>query len=289
MKLSVFLSGIHPDRWIPVFQSFVSATKERDFEFIIVSPYDLCPRLADNPCIKHIKDFGCPSRCYQLGLLACQGDYVIWAVDDGLFAKKSKAIDKAFWLLSVADESCRTGIVHPALAEKCPTFNPAGDPKKNMVSFKYIEAKFGKGKNARDVYWTIGQHQHLRPYGTCGRQVCPPHYWLIMVGLAKREYLLELGGWDCAYEHLGIGAVDFAIRVQQDGANVIIGSKLMDLTHTRGGHHTPVQDGHNFNDIPMFEKIWSDSNSVHRTKIPLDNWKNAPEVWARRFPNGKPE
>ncbi len=272
VELSIFLAAIRPQNWRALYDSMSrSSNTNREFEMIFVSPYDLPENMKGLPNVKLIKDFGCPSRCYQLGLLACEGEYVIPAVDDGIFTANS-SIDLAFQFLESMSPS-----------------------KKNMVVFKYNEGleqiKKLSAKLRRDHakvrsdpnFWRLGFWFHNPPYTDINCTIAPDDYFLIMSGLMNREFLLELGGFDCQFEHLGIGMVDFSIRVQNAGANTVLGEEFMALTTEWNGEHLPIEQAQSEHDIPLFIQIYSDPASSKRSNIDIDNWKQAEEKWSRRF------
>ena len=112
----------------------------------------------------------------------------------------------------------------------------------------------------------------------------PGHYLLIMSALMKRSYLVEMGGWDCRFEQPGLAGPDLSVRLQNDGAEVVLGERCIDVSHERGTLlHKPIEDAHFQNDRPLFQKIYKRKPSQHRSRIDFDNWKQAPAVWARRF------
>ncbi|MHA2279420.1 MAG: hypothetical protein ACXAC5_00815 [Promethearchaeota archaeon] len=219
-----------------------------DYEFIIVSPYDLPPELEGKKNVKLIKDWGCPSRCSQIGLMHSQGEYVVWCADDGLFCS-GLAIDKALDIIP--------------------------KHKKGVAMLLYQEGP----RPMRKGYWNIDFHASLR------QKYVPKGYTLIMTALIRRDYLVELGGWDCGFEQLGVASPDLAIRLQNDGAEVIVGENFMhlDIIKGKGQGHGPIVEAIFQNDIPYFTDIYSDPISATRTKIDFDNWKQTEEVWSRRF------
>jgi len=257
MKLSIFLAGIRTDNWKALYDSIPQITSIKDFELIIVSPYDLPPELKEIPKVRLIKDSGCPSRCYQLGILHSQGEYVVWAADDGTFSP-GLAIDKAF--------------------DSIPKH------KKGVVSLKYFEGPVTPkaSKQNSDEWWMIRRHKSLKK---C--RFVTANYYMVMNALIRRDYLMEIGGFDCRFEHIGIGAVDLAVRLQNDGAKVVLGEKFMDLGHMLddAGDHGPIYYAQTENDYPLFVKMHNSESS--RVRIDFDNWQNSEEVWSRRFKKGK--
>jgi hypothetical protein len=77
-----------------------------------------------------------------------------------------------------------------------------------------------------------------------------------------------------------------AMRTQRDGAKI----HLIDLIMSQCGHmpgtsgdHAPMHYAQLDHDEPLFRSIYSDPNCVNRIKIDINNWKNSPERWVRRF------
>jgi len=233
---------------MPLYQSLPHTTNlpKTEHELVIVSPYDLPPEMEGLENVTLIKDRGCPSRCYQLGALHSKGEYIVCSVDDGTFCP-NRAIDKAFKIL----------------------------PKhhKGVVTFKYSE--HAGGRNAVDMAWNMGAHKTMKklPY-------IPNHYLLLPTFLMRRDYFMEVGGWDCKFEQPGVGCIDLAVRFQNDGAEIAMGHKYMDLENDCGSHHSPIERAHWEHDMPLLIKIYS--TVPNRSRIPFDNWKNASEVWPRR-------
>jgi hypothetical protein len=228
-----------------------------EYEMVIVGPYDLPLELQNEPNIRVVKDWGCPTRCYQLGLLNSQGEYVVWIADDGIFSP-TMAIDKAF-----AD---------------LPQYN-------GVVAFKYYEGDNNENNLIQnsDEHYRLGKYRFIQKMKSLRRA---KGYILVMIGLMRREYLMELGGFDCRFEQPGMACVDSSIRWQDCGANVVLGERCLDLTHVRTGidswgiDHTPIQDAHFQNDWPLFQNVYKhESMGVN---INVDNWQKTHDVWPRR-------
>lgn len=253
-KVSIFLAGIRPQNWTHLFNSVRSSTI-RDFELIFVGPQAPVDNILDNPNVKFISDFGSSSRCYHLGLLASSYEYVTWAADDGYFLN-NLSIDKAFDHLK-----------------------SMGPSHKNVVSFKYFEGNLDDYRRT-DIFWRMGQHAAIRA------KYVPENYYLLMNGLMHKDYLIEMGGWDCSFESHGIATCDLAVRVQNDGASVyMLDEPFMHVSHLTGttGDHAPVHFAHLEHDEPLFREMYSDLVNQHRAKIDINNWQKAPAIWARRF------
>lgn len=252
--VSIFLAGIRPDNWNKLLDSVRAAT-ERAFELIFVGPYPPESSILKNPNVKFIQDFGSSTRCYQIGLIQAKYDFVTWSADDGYFLP-NRSIDKAFELLKEKNVGM-----------------------KEIISFKYYEGNFADERTT-DSFWRLGAHPPLRA------KYASPDYYLLMNGLLRREYLLELGGWDCSFESHGIATCDLAVRVQNDGARVtLLNEPFMYVSHfpETSGDHAPVHYAHIEHDEPYFRSLYDGKDSIGRTRIDIDNWQSAPSIWKRRF------
>ena len=259
MKLSISLAGIRTNNWLALYNSISNATtlSKEEYELVLVSPYDLPPELEGIDNVRLIKDKGNQTRCYQLGILHSKGKYVVWAADDGIFCP-TLAIDKAFDVLP---------------------------PHKGVVGFKYKEGPDcpASERTKETEWWRLRSHKVLNKL-----PFVPGNYFLVMNALIKRSYFMEIGGWDCRFEQLGMAGPDLSVRLQNDGVEVVMGERFMIITHERGTPlHKPIEDAHFQNDKPLFKNIYKRPSSVDRSRIDFDNWKQAPEVWTRRFPGGK--
>lgn len=260
LKLSIFLAGIRTSNWLNLYQSIPKCTTH-DYELVIVSPYndnEIPDFVHEKENIRHIRDRGCPTRCYQLGLIHSRGEYVLWTADDGVFMP-NMAIDKAFELLP--------------------------DHPKGIVTLRYFEGAFTDSnikKQEPDSFWRMGAHKMLNrmPY-------VPADYLLVMIGLMRRDYLMEMGGWDCRFEQPGLSCVDLSVRLQNDGAEVVLGGKCQNVDHGRGVDrwgvdHMPIELAHKQNDKPLFLRVYKRPQN-HRIRINIENWETAPAIWPRRF------
>jgi len=258
MKLSIIMPGVRIKNWLKVYQSIPNATTlpKENYELVIVSPYDLPPELQGVNNVRLIKDWGCPTRCHQLGLLHSTGDYIVWGADDGTLLP-GLAIDKAF----------------------------ASMPgKKGVVSMRYGES-YKAAKLEKLSWWRVKNFGLLRRL-----KYLPQHYMLIMIALMRRSYLMKMGGWDCRFEQPGISCVDLAVRLQNDGAQSVLGEKLWHFNTEPGeigGSQAPVIEAHKLNDTPLLVSTYNHKSSRIRARIDFDNWKQAEAVWSRRFPGGK--
>jgi hypothetical protein len=249
--LSICLPGIRNHLWETLYDSATHSIGRYSFEMVIVGPYDPPPSLAARSNFKFIRDFGSPARCAQIGTTVCQGKLMTWASDDGMFVQK--ALEKAIDL-----------------------WHQSGD-RRNEIIMRYTEGTGYSGRTMPDWYWIPHRHPDLNYPGV-------KMGWLTAgVGMFDLEYFRELGGWDCRYEHLNMCCHDLSFRCQKDG-----GTLLPSPTDVMGcdwnpnqGDHVPVYEAFIHNDQALFREMYSQPDD--RIRIPYDNWKDSPAVWARRF------
>ena len=255
MKLSVILPSIRTARLLAWFESF-EGSYSGAWELIVVSPFQLPTALEGRA--KWIQDWGHPVRCQQLGLLAATGDYVHRGVDDSLY---------------------RPGTMDAAVAKLT-------DDYKTVVSAKYTETNASVDRTHKDFqnmndpkYYDIGYHLQASIF------YMPAHYRLLNFGIVSRKLLLEVGGWDCAFESVAIAELDLAIRLQRAGGNIILSDDIVlecDWLPGLEGDHGPMHEAF-APDMEKYKVIYNDPACEKRMSVPLDNWTQAAPIWSRRF------
>lgn len=241
------MPAIRTERWINVYNSIKSSTSH-SFELILIGPYALPPELANLKNVKYIKDFGSPMRCSNIGLILAEGELFTWGSDDGIYIP---------------------GAIDQAINE----FYEMPSNEKNILIVKYTEG----GNTFNDEYFRL--NKAYPPVAHTN-----PDWWAINSGIFHTSYMKYMGGWDCRYETLALGHADFAIRAQRDGCiTKISSSNIAHCDHMPGdsGDHAPIFHAHHEHDEPLFRDI--NNNDPTRTVININNWRQAPSVWARRF------
>ena len=224
------------------------------FEMVVVSPYDM-PEGLKGKNVVWINDSGSPVRCRQIGLCACNGKYICYAADDSNFYPN--ALDKAYDLIKDKDY-------------------------KHIVLGKYSEGMKDNKETMSDEYYHLGYHRlHKSIIQRLGRD-----YFFVNTGLVSREFMWEVGGFDCEYEACAMACCDLSIRLQNEGGQIIIMQEpIFWSTHIAGNHgdHAPINKAQLEHDMPHYMRTYGNPKTCIRGKIPLDNWKQAPELWERRF------
>lgn len=250
MKLSVILPGIRRDNWLRLYQSIQHAFSDT-FELVIISPYDLPDDFKKFSNIKIIKDLGTPVRCMGIGLEACQGEYITWAADDGIFLNKS---------LDIAVKSL--------------------EGKENAVVVgKYNEGQPNPVMNNIDYYY-INKHDASK----C--KFIADDCLMVMEGVIPAKLLREIGGWDAQFEVCPMAFLDLSVRLYRHGAEFIFQQESMfSCSHmpNHEGDHGPVHDGQTLHDEKLFRELYKTTLGKDRKIIPIDTWKKSPERWERRF------
>jgi hypothetical protein len=103
----------------------------------------------------------------------------------------------------------------------------------------------------------------------------------------KKSLYMNLGGIDCQFEYSNHGIHDLIFRIQELGGKVIDSSiEGLNCDHFMGGSgdHSPIQEAQENHDEPIFNSIYLNSNAAKdRAYLDINNWKNCPDVWERRF------
>jgi len=257
-ELSIILPSIRPERLENLYASILKSTK-RNFELIIVGPNPLPSALEKYRNIKHIRDFGSPVRASNIAASLCEGKVYTWFADDCVLFEDS--LDKCL------DE-----------------FYEMGADKKNVLVAKYYEGQ--EGSTERE---TLQPDSYFKLNGTpAASSYIPNDWWLFNIAFLHADFFNQLGGWDCSYEGTWASHADMAIRAQYSGANVKMAQiPLFTCDHMPGGtgDHMPIFECQHQHDEPLLQKRYRDPNWTMnvRPKIKMDNWKEAPTVWKRRF------
>lgn len=260
MDLSVIVPSIRMGNLKRLYDS-VGKSFSGSFEFIIITPYDVPKTLQEKTNIKIIKDFGSPVRCMQIGLINCTGDYITWAADDGFYLDGS--LDIAFNKIKEVGEN-------------------------HVVIGKYYEG--GEGLSVVNMpqshvmnssnYYKVNFHDSSRS------KFISDDCFMIMVGIVSRKVLFDIGGWDCRFEVCPMAFVDQSVRLFNYGCTFSFQNETMFRCGHMPGHegdHGPVHDGQVLCDQPLFQQIYGNPESKDRKIINIDNWKESPEKWTRRF------
>jgi hypothetical protein len=193
--------------------------------------------------VRWVEDWGHLVRARQLGLIDAQGEYVTWMVDDGVYVPG--ALDRAFYMIDA-----------------------------NTIVSMMVEEGGGGPDSLNPEAYRAGMHDDCKLPGV------PRDTLLILFGICPRDKLLAVGGWDCRFEGMGLADVDLSIRLRQIGVHEklapfhCVSCEWMAGT---SGDHAPVHHAHFENDLPLFRSIYG------KREVKLDNWKNVPAKWGRRF------
>lgn len=276
LDLSIVIPGFRPHRWVETYNTISQSCTRYSFEIIFVGPYSPPDELKNNPQIKYIEDWGTPTRCLQIGVANASAALFTLGADDVIFFPDG--LNQAMDLYkSVCGE-------------------------KDIVALRWREGADFSGVYMDDIYYLAKTFYHTlaliktlppkhRPNYHFEQLNIPDHYRLAQNPLMSVHYCKEIGGYDCVFEHLAWASHDFSYRVQRDGgkihlspAEVLNCSQIYDATHPE---RVPIETANTNHDGPLLKQMHKDPNIVNRIRIDFDNWKQSPEVWIRRFPNGK--
>jgi glycosyltransferase involved in cell wall biosynthesis len=249
-NLSLIMPAIRHEKWLEVYRS-ITAAWSRSFELVIIGPYPPSEELMATGHVKYVEDWGSPARCQQRGFLASTGDYIGFALDDGLFVPSM--LDRLFLYLQGS---------------------------RAAVTGKFFEGAEAGHMTENDYYYFRGH--------PIWNGLTIPHHYLAMAGpyFVAREHVETVGGWDCRFETVSISYCDFAMRLQNSGILVTLGNGIVvKFGHMPAdtGDHGPMFRAHNDHDVPLFRSLYQNLDGLKRTRVDPDNWKLSPEIWEERF------
>ena len=294
--ISVCLSAIRKDNWVRLYNSIVESIGDYTFELILCGPHKEPPdELKDLDNVSCIYDLGAPTRAQQISMKNASGRYVTWAADDGWFVPEIHPCPTCGFREGGSQQ--RT----ISLAE-CISELDAEPAEKKCVVAEYLE---GGVNSIGHPMCFINRHAPVRSH------LYPDDFLIFNCVIIPTQYFKDLGGFDCRFEACPMAFIDLGARAQLDGIKTIYKGVIFECTHSPGeqGDHGPVHHAQIDHDQPLYESIWNpdrdlrpdrrdqypekwvaaNAASAARIKIDFDNWKQAPEVWERRFSDASKE
>ena len=258
--LSVILPSIRPER-IPAWMASLDASYQAPWELIVVSPSPVSGNLIAPQNVQRlrwIQDWGNPVRCQQIGLAHCEGDIVHRAVDDSLYLPGQ--MDRAVAMLT--------------------------EDHRLIIAPKYTETNASVDRSHKDFQdMRDPKFYDIRYHNQAGSEFCEPHWKLLNFGILHADYLRWVGGWDCRFESVAIAELDLAVRLQMAGGMVALTDDLVlecDWMPGHEGDHGPMHDAF-APDMERYREIYSTIACRERIWLDLNNWKQSPPKWERRF------
>lgn len=247
MRLSIIVPGIRTELWVELYNSIVDSCAGMSYELIFAGPNHLPSEFDHRTGVKHVKDFGSPSRALQMASLLAEGEYITYTSDDCL--ARENALKN--------------------LMENVPT---------DIVSVQYSESSGRSGAAHPIEYYNAWYHNDLQ----C--KWVKKDWKIPIIFLMKTALFYEYGGLDCRFEHINMNLHDMAFRMQNDGKTVSVSDEVVwDADYVHRNESDPVINAFVNNDKPLFDSIWDEEEWDRPDKIDLNNWKDSPAVWKRRY------
>lgn len=256
--LTIVVPGIRPGGWERLWKTAERSIGKFTFEIIFVGPLQPSQELLTKPNVRYIEDYGSATRCTQLGTLLATGRLFTWASDDGYFIEN--ALEEAIQLY--------WDIASNTLAEN------------HQIVMRYLEGPNFQGNPLAmpDDYWRAHHHASLRLPGI------PSHFLTAPLGMLSLQTFKDYGGFDCRFEHITLVCVDLSFRLQRDGGKLYLSPTLV-LNCDKGSYeeNSPVEIAYRDNDLPLFQKIYSDPDALKSRYVKFNNWADASPIWKRRY------
>jgi hypothetical protein len=249
MKLSVICPSINPDRWPVLIHELKNSVGEYEFEFICVGPSNKDACLDGWLNFKYIQEYSCPSRSFQVAALQAEGEYIAFVPDD-----IKMDVDGLKKLIDLADTK----------------------PDKDGYTLRYDE---GPGNQSQDdSYWVGRTHDDQRLKGVKdGWRIAPCFMY-------SRSHFYRMGGLDCSMEHVNLNSHGLAYMTQAEGGKMHPSpTRIFSAGWAPPTDATILYQAYLNNDKPKFTDIWDKPNASDYYTVSLENWREQPYVWPRRY------
>lgn len=251
-QISIVLSSFKPEEYLNIYSRLPGSIGNYTYELVCVGPNFPPYPLQQFGNIKYVRDFGCPSRCVQIGASISEGKFFTWTCDGALFD-------------TLGYSQCAD-----ILSDKT---------RKDIVNVRYDEGPNYQYNpmHLRTEYWKSHTHPVLVT------KQSPENLDLAIFGFYNLDYFIEMGGVDCKFEHINMNSHDLAFRIQRDGGKVYQSpTRVMALNWEPHNLSNPVHQAYTENDEPLWKKMYN-SDEPRPLKIDFNNWKSAETFWSRRF------
>jgi hypothetical protein len=248
--LSVIVPGIRTEAWVNFFTQLRNSVGKYTFELIIVGPNLPPPELQVFKNFRFIRDFGHPSRCFQLAAQFAEGHFLCFIPDDAIIEEK-------------ALELCLDVMYQKSMGDG--------------MTLKYSEGfNYTGNQHEDDTYWVGRTHPDQRaPAVKEGWKIAPCF-------LYNTHTFINMGGLDCRFEHINFNTHDFAYRLQAMGGTMHYSpTRVFKANHIPSG--SQIAAAHWENDSPLFTKLYSGPDNYERIFIDYNNWRNADSFWKRKY------
>ena len=261
--ISIIMPAIRTHKWDTMYDSILKSCKKHTFELILCGPFDLTEKLSKLDNVKHIKDYGSPSRCANLAALSAKSKLIAHLVDDAIFVENA---------LDLAIEQYHTFCTN-----------------KDVINLRYTEGREHAGNKDAfgNDYFRVASHPFYRLVGIPQNLEIAPHH------IIDLDYFKFLGGYDCTnFEYQNHNLTDLMFRLQYDGGKIYHSFNIVtNCDWIISGEHQPIEDAFNVNDTPNFQNMYNTPDAIQRRfgVVNIDDWKKTPDVWKRRFGDKLPE
>lgn len=252
-KLSIVIPGIREENWERLYKEISESVKPYLFELIIVGPnFPKSEFLHSKLNFRYLRDFGSPSRCFQLGVYIADGEYICFIPDD-----------------------C---IIFPNILNL--SLNYIGSkPKNHGMILLYSEGTGYSGIQHKWVeYWTASTHDDLKALKI------NPLWKIAPCFLYNKEYFMEIGGLDCSFEHVNCNAhsVAFVTQGRNNGELHFSPGRVFASDWEQPSSDNPTYKAYVENDAPKFKEMWSDAEMIKKYKVDFNNWMKTDSFWKRK-------
>lgn len=263
--ISIILPSIRSKNLVRWYDAAEKASKNNEWEVIVVSPYDLPQELDTKRNIKFLKSDRNPTVCKQMGCLLASGEFLFNTTDDALL--KENSIDEMIFLWQ--EKKCnKYDVINARYREGAldvDTLNPINNLPPELPP----------------EYWTAWHHASLRENGVQQNWKISLHF------LMKLETFYELGGLVCdiGYEYSVFPILELMFNCQTKGGTIYDSiNEVSWCSHlpNNDGDHSPVAAAM-AQDEALFHSLWKQTSGNHIIYKNYSSWKNVDFKWSKRF------
>ena len=291
-KLSVLMPAKRTERWLGLWES-ITESFSGSFELLISTKMEIPENMKNIDNASFTFSERSPLHKQQELLTMAKGEYVTAISDDTLF--QPDAINRTFEILEKKENKGKFAVCKYLEGKEIrfePFYGPDAGPH---LLYDMQPPQQGRNDNRHTWYFTpryrtnydfmrSDEHYLCKTHNSSNMKYVHPRAPILSNAIFPHNLIVGFGGWDCRWESVPMANNDLACRLMCAGLDYIMSpvvTQICGYMEHGSGDHGALHEAA-LADAVIFKEMYEKPEAIERRSINLMNFKNTPEVWARR-------
>ena len=291
-KLSVLMPAKRTERWLGLWESINNSFSE-SWELLIGTSQTVPSEILGKPNVFVTSSHRSPLHKQQELLCSARGKYVTAISDDTLF--QPDAFNRTFEELEKIENKTKFAVCKYLEGKEIrfePFYSPDAGPH---LLYEMQPPQAGRNDNKHTWYFTpryrtnydfmrSDEHYLCKTHNSSNMKYVHPRAPILSNAIFPYDLIVGFGGWDCRWESVPMANNDLACRLMCAGLDYIMSpvvTQICGYMEHGSGDHGALHEAA-LADAVIFKEMYEKPEVIERRSINLMNFKNTPEVWARR-------